>query len=135
MFCYLPQQCICGSRSLPAVSTLPCLHTADHSAAAQQEACMFPNSASLPVPISAGHTLAWPGEGGHEGDSQYLEKSPLLDVLCMLTQQDAWQTGIQLVRYTGIGPERLLHLQRSNEIKSLPVSWAHRRAPRGVISR
>ena len=26
-------------------------------------------------------------------------------------------------------------LQRSNEIKSLPMSWAHQRAPREVISR
>ena len=31
----------------------------------------------------------------------------------------------------GKGPERLSHLQRSNEVKSLPISWAHRKAPRG----
>jgi len=29
----------------------------------------------------------------------------------------------------------IITLQRSNEIKSLPVSWAHGRAPRGVTSR
>ena len=36
-------------------------------------------------------------------------------------------------KYTGIGPERLLHYK--GEIKILPVSWVHRRTPRGGISR
>ena len=40
-------------------------------------------------------------------------------------------TDCEVNRYTGIGPERLSHLQRSNEIKSLSVPCAHRRAPRG----
>ena len=44
-------------------------------------------------------------------------------------------TDCKVNRYTGIGPERPLHLQRNNEIKSLPMSQAHRRAPREVISR
>lgn len=42
---------------------------------------------------------------------------------------------VQIVRYTGIEPERLLRLQKSNEIKSLPVPWACRRASRGATSR
>jgi len=44
-------------------------------------------------------------------------------------------TGCKVNRYTGVGPEKLSHLQRSNEIKSLPVSQAHRRALRERISR
>ena len=54
----------------------------------------------------------------------------LLDI-CMANRY----TDCKVNRYTGIGPERLSRLQRSNEIKSFPMSWACRRAPRGVISR
>jgi len=52
------------------------------------------------------------------------------------TDLESWRQFAVLVswglydRYTGIGPERLLCLQRSNEIKSLPISWVRARAPR-----
>ena len=56
-----------------------------------------------------------------------------LSPLCLLC--DTIQKNLERYTANRYWTREIITLQRSNEIKSIPVSWAHERAPGGVISR